>query len=175
MTADMQPALSASALKFIEHWKALSHTGLVPTLDEWLSELPVWIASHKFRAELLPGDALVLFTGSANIARRGHNNTGASLFFGEESRLARGLENLSRLVLHPCGLWTENSYGAFPPKISRTQTVVMPLRMPAGRWPQVVGFTDELTTTSTEGIGIGGRLTTRWIDIGAGVPTAAPV
>ena len=161
---------------FVDHWKSLRDGAVVPSLDAWLTHLPASIATHKFRAELLPDDAFVLFNGSANIARRGRNNTGGTLLDGDKASRQQQLGNLRHVISQPCGLWVERRLQGSTDVTLWTQTIVLPLNLPSGRWPQVVGYTCEIDNRPINVVfsGSAERLGVEWIDVGCGTPRAVP-
>ena len=168
--------LAGACQLFLDHWKSLRDGAIVPTLDAWLTHLPASIATQKFRAELLPDDVFVLFNGSANIARRGRNNTGGTLLDGDHEARQHQLSNLRHVISQPCGLWIDRRLHGSTEVTLRTQTIVLPLNLPTGRWPQIVGYTCELDHRPLNVVfsGSAERMRVEWIDVGCATPPLAP-
>ena len=161
---------------FLAHWKNCCEPGhIVPTVQGWLQRLTGPIALRSFRVELTDTDAIVQFIGSANASALRYNSTGLSVFHGNPERREIGMVNFRRVVQHPCGLVTEATMlGETPPV--QMQAILLPLRVEAGRRPQIVS-----ATISRSVLGSDTKLQpdwkmneTQWIDIGGGAPDQLP-
>jgi hypothetical protein len=177
MNVTNTPPFTPATALFLDHWKSIRDAGrLVPTLDAWLTQLTATIAVHKWRAELLPDDAMLLFSGSALIARQSVGRAGESLCDRHPWRKKSVLANARTVVHHPCGYGVEMSYVSSLGNHLRVQTIILPLSVPAGRLPQLVGFSGDLAgCPAQETIGVGGKVeSVWWLDVGAGIPAINP-
>jgi hypothetical protein len=138
---------------------------MMPTVEAWLSTVPAWIATNSLRAELLSGDALVLFIGSDLIFRRARNSSGSSIFAPFPSRRESGMKNLRAVVTHPCGIVRQ---GTVQLSEQPLKDVVVPLQAPRNRLPQFIVFSWDLPGNGPV------PWQASWLDIGAGVPAEPP-
>lgn len=173
---DRAPDLVPQVQAFFEYWKGLRGAELVPTLDTWLTHLTASLAMHKFRAELHGEDAMVLFSGSALIARRGRNNTGESLYGMDSRRRAAGMWNLHQAAAHTCGVALDIHYLTTAKRPLVTHTLILPVGVLPGRMPQVIGFSVESPERQPQEViaSQGYDHIAQWIDVGAGVPPLPP-
>jgi hypothetical protein len=170
------PLLSPDCAAFFTHWKSLRKDGaLLPTSEDFLDA-----ANPKFAAATmivdLTGEALIVRLAGTDLVRRwDHEITGETIHAAKPQAFrAKLVENVLRMLEHPCGCRLVNRYATNRQRSIRSESILLPLSAKNGRPPRIVMFSRELDprddgedlTSEHETIEAG------WMDIGAGLPAA---
>jgi len=172
------PILSPECQAFLAHWSALRKDGLMPTSEDFLDHSRPELAPSTIMVELINGDLLIRLEGSEVALRWGREATGRPIYADRpQSFRAKIIDNVTRQLAHPCGCRMLNEYTTSAGRTVRSEAVLLPLAVKAGRPPRMVLQSRELDRRHEME-----SMTTRhntveieWIDIGAGVPDAPPL
>jgi hypothetical protein len=170
---ELEPRCAA----FFEHWKALRHGKLVPTVEDFLDRPSILHAPLVFMVEV-SGDSLIPRLHGTGIVARWDRDLTARKMHDDRDKgyLKELLDNYRAVMAHPCGCYLLNEYSTASGGISRVRVIYLPLASKPGRPPRVVGYSCELDARFSDEpfSDRQGTMEAMWIDIGAGVPSFAP-
>lgn len=170
---------SADCLAFAGHWSSLRDGALIPTSEKFLDMPSPTLAGHVYILDLIEGAPVVRLQGTKLEQAWARDLTGGDFFPGRSQRFrAAGLSNMTTLLSHPCGHLARSSYATSKGRKITSDWIFLPVEVRGGRPPRIVGavFQHGASTTFTE-VGIHHFELHRlaWLDVGAGIPAAAPV
>lgn len=171
------PIISPECRAFLAHWTALRKDGLIPTTEDFLDHSRPELAPTTIIVELIDGDLLIRLEGGEVALRWGREATGRPIYAGRPQAFrAKIIDNVVRLLKHPCGCRMLNEYTTSAGRAVRSEAVLLPLAVKPGRPPRMALQSRELDRRH-EMEAMTNRHNTveaEWIDIGAGVPSAPP-
>ncbi|MBY0509905.1 MAG: hypothetical protein K2P94_07100 [Rhodospirillaceae bacterium] len=162
---------------FYEHWRALRGSVLMPGSDIFLDTMPAAFVGALYISDITPEVSIVRFQGAGLEKRWGVNYTGREMSTGQPASLRAALHRIDRAVAdHPCGYFARTRYVTTDQRPVEVCILRLPLAVLPGRPPRTVNFTvqDEVLGDKEYASGSLQTLRNAWIDIGAGVPDAAP-
>lgn len=170
---------SAECLAFADHWSGLREGGIIPTSEKFLDLPAPSLAGHAYILDLIDGAPVVRLQGTRLEQVWGVDLTGGDFFPGRSQRFrAAGLSNMTSLLSHPCGHLARSSYATSKGRKITSDWIFLPVEVRSGRPQRIVGavFQHGARNTFSE-VGIHHFELHRlaWLDIGAGIPAAAPV
>jgi hypothetical protein len=162
---------------FYEHWRALRGAALMPGSETFLDVMPATFVGALYISDIMPVVTIVRFQGAGLEKRWGVNYTGGEMSAGQPAALRQRLHRIDKAVAnHPCGYFAHTRYVTTDQRPVEVRIIRLPLAVQPGRPPRTVNFTvqDEVLGDKEFASGTLQTLRNAWIDIGAGVPDAAP-
>jgi hypothetical protein len=133
--------------------------------------------SSVFIHEITAEGLLIRFMGTELVSRWGRDMTG-SLMGAHYPRDVqdRLLWNVGQVVSVPCGMIDYSSFPTSRGHAMATESVILALRVDAGRPPRLLTFSQLLNAIDDNEHGVPGQIggESSWIDLGSGVPSESP-
>jgi len=171
------PDIPADIEDFLEHWRAIPKTGLVPNLGDFLAAPPFKLQSEVSITDVLsPDDMRIRLFGTGLSSLAGHDLTGTDALsnFHVDAR-AEAQRLIWNSVSRPCGyyFWRYLRRGSVQ---TRVISIGLPLRHEQSGRLGLVGFSSpasrDVQIVDDESPFVRDMTLIRWIDIGGGVPPA---
>jgi hypothetical protein len=170
---------SQESLGFLAYWKSLrAHAELVPTAQT-LHDVPspTFLRSTS-AAEVTGAGATMYFIGAAMVERWGIDITGRDLHsFRDEEFKQRSLLNIHRFLARPCGNFMRVSFVTTRDRFLGAELLFLPLATPEGTPQRFVYHANMMPPREPLHMVAHAFKTysSEWVDIGAGVPSVAPL
>jgi hypothetical protein len=162
---------------FYAHWRSLRRDSLMPTSEAFLDDSPAEFMPNLYIVELTSEGAMVRFHGTELATHWGRDFTGVEIHdIRPPDFKARSVSNMHNVVGHPCGILLKLYFSTSKGRKMQSDLIQLPLGVQPGRPPRLVCYAlaeasrawEETVARYLE------TLQLKWLDIGAGVPAAAP-
>jgi len=164
---------------FVDHWAGLREEGvLMPTSDRFMDRPSSDFTPSTYIVDIENDVAVVRFQGSALEERWGASLTGQDIHGGQAARFRqRSILNMNHVIAQPCGYLAMNTYTTSYGREVTADLVQLPLSTAPGRPPRLVCYVgddpdrshvDKMTAFTK-------TIQLDWLDLGAGIPAAAPL
>lgn len=164
---------------FLNYWKSLRNDGeTIVRSDVFIDNPNPLFASNTLILDYYPDDIIIRLQATELVERWGEDKTGQSMFDAPlPMNKSDMLLNVSRLIKQPCGLLSAHQTRTSGGRILVIETLGLPLLTPPDKPKRMVNYSwlinplkdgehsQAVTTYEKQ----------EWIDIGAGIPSAAPL
>jgi hypothetical protein len=170
---------SQESLGFLAYWKSLRARGEFVPAAQTLHDIPspTHVRSTS-AAQITSTGAMMYFIGAAMVERWGVDITGRDIHsFRDEEFKQRALLNIHRFLARPCGNFMRVSFVTTRDLFLGGELLFLPLSTPEGTPQRFVYYAN--VVPPHEPLHLVHRAfktySSEWVDIGAGVPLAAPL
>lgn len=164
---------------FLTHWKSLREPGaLVVSSEVFLDNPDPLLSPNVLIVDVYDDDVVVRLVGTEIVERFGVDLTGKSMFTAHlPMKREDTLFNYGSVISQPCGLLSVNNTKTSGGRAVVSETLALPLGVLPDRPKRLISYS-RLIEPLAEGEHseqVAEYAHQDWIDIGAGVPSAAPL